>query len=1208
MANYAARWRFLKAFNAFFLKAVFWAVLVLTPFSAMAGGEVRVEFSKLARLLPWEEMPGALNSGGVRLYAARDSIGTGERWFEFIVKLDVNSTDISGTGLHVSVKGGNGDRPLEELKAPVASDSALVRVDMRSLGREHVRISVQWNDKAGKVLGTGETSWVAAAPASPLEPGTRIPVKLDIPDGGGGLENYPVRFGLPLPEGAVWKEAGLKVVDEKGAELPSQLEIAGRWFEGGSVKWMWVDALISGREGFFVEAGERTEKSLPGRPVKVEQISGGFLVSTGPAEYKVGAGGSLINEVRFNGRAVVSQGKTRGLYLVDNKGRTATASSRGASMRLESEGPVSAVIRIEGFYMTSSGEQLAGHITRLKFTAGRKEAEATHTLILTNNTNEIWFRDVGWEFEVAGGSGQQVFFSLSPRSPGEDVLSLPVGGGKILSMLQSEGVNLGLMPVVRYWKRSPPYTAWQRYMRGEYSFVIRGNGQDKILHEGGKMGDWAALAGKNSGWMFSCRDSAAQHPKEFEAAENRLSLKLFSSASGRELDFTMESMMKNWGMSPKKMIKSGDEVSQDLLQEYLDFIAGHENNAAGWSKTHEILFSFFENAADAAKLSLLHSGQVFAHVSPRWIRDTDAMGRLSPKDKKRFPAEETVIDGIFWGIAESDCAGPEGGFIDYHAGPHRLIHSWRTGAYTFRTESWYLYARSAERGLRELAQGSNRVYLDGNMSHWDLPGKPRGLFIGAKNPTGDRPDVRGKKRERTRQADLPLYWEGVGRYEMETLVNMDQALLDYYLTGYRRSGDLISNYARTVKENLSPENFPGWRPKLAARQIAKAYELTREPRLRELIYEIIMLNVYDPEGEFLFSRRYPTYKMGTEGDVPLELWKLLRDPLFYRMSMEIARWNWEKYASVIPPLGGRFGQNRASGFLGHFLWEETGCPSIISGFDYARRRLVADRLIDLETERVRTICTSQLPRFLKGLPLAMDVVARAEEENRVQGAWIAFEIKKAPVSIFFSKPGSVYGRLNKESGDTSMELLVRQEWTREMEESFKLGNREAMFFGGFADLKPHAKVSDIWAHDRHTITQVSGGETKVRINKNAPAGSYELVILKPGIYSVFSSIRAPLALYAPGGWTAVKMNPPVKTYFRVQEGLPGKIFFEKGASLFKPGGEPYEGGEELKGWVNLPEGSPGLWSFESVDAGDVKVENLPGFFAQGGPQLYMENE
>ena len=442
---------------------------------------------------------------------------------------------------------------------------------------------------------------------------------------------------------------------------------------------------------------------------------------------------------------------------------------------------------------------------------------------------------------------------------------------------------------------------------------------------------------------------------------------------------------------------------------------------------------------------------------------------------------------------------------------------------------------------------------------------------------------------------------------------MDQALLDYYITGYRRAGDILENFAGAARKTLTSEKVH-WRALLTMRHIAQAYEFTWEPRLKELLYEINDKYVYDPESEVLLTKGRPyrssTYKTETDQDTLLILRELLGDPIFSKMAKAIGQNNWDK-ASILPPIKG---QNRATGFIGTFLWEETGDPSIISGFDYARRRLVADRLVDLETGEVKLTCTSQIPRFFKGLPLAMDILVRTGALNSTPASWIAFKADKSPISLFVKKPGQDLMAHNApvKEVETPMKILVRKEGSASVEHAASRTENNLPMpatAGGNVVLKPHVVLGNHpWAgHDLHTVTEKSNRVTRVNIPRDAPGGVYEIVINEPGVYSVFSDLYAPLVLYAPEGWTPPGMNPPVRTYFGVS-GKKGKIFFEKETSLFMPGGKAFKEGEKLSGWVELPGDSEGLWSFESVEPGMVKTENLPGFFAVGDPALYMERE
>lgn len=172
--------------------------------------------------------------------------------------------------------------------------------------------------------------------------------------------------------------------------------------------------------------------------------------------------------------------------------------------------------------------------------------------------------------------------------------------------------------------------------------------------------------------------------------------------------------------------------------------------------------------------------------------------------------------------------------------------------------------------------------------------------------------------------------------------------------------------------------------------------------------------------------------------------------------------------------------------------------------------------------------------------------------------------------------------------------------------------------GGSVELHSHAIMDRYarypWVNQDLNSAKETKREYRIAVAelnaaKDGPAGTYEIKLKEPGNYSIFADKAIPLSLYAPEGFIAESMNPPVKTYFRVPQGVQEpKVFFQKGAFLFTPDGEAFKDAQQLTGWITLPQDKPGLWSFESIDPGKVQTENLPGFFAMGDPAFYMEHK
>lgn len=98
----------------------------------------------------------------------------------------------------------------------------------------------------------------------------------------------------------------------------------------------------------------------------------------------------------------------------------------------------------------------------------------------------------------------------------------------------------------------------------------------------------------------------------------------------------------------------------------------------------------------------------------------------------------------------------------------------------------------------------------------------------------------------------------------------------------------------------------------------------------------------------------------------------------------------------------------------------------------------------------------------------------------------------------------------------------------------------------------------------------------------------------------------PVVLHAPQGWQTNTAPDSTRVYFKLTD-RPGEIFFSERTLLFTPGNEAFNQGEPAQGWIALPGGQPGLWSFKlGSESKWVEVRNLPPFFAFQNPVHYFE--
>src|SRR5262249_25398340 len=145
-------------------------------------------------------------------------------------------------------------------------------LDLRALKLESARLRVELLGPAGRI-GLFET-FLSAEPDRSLAPERAIDVRLDLPSGVDPVRGWPVTFGVPMPAGAIWDAKDFRVTDAAGKELPSQIEVSGRWHRDGAVKWLRVDTLVDSEHGCRVVHSPPGAGAQPATPLTVTERDG----------------------------------------------------------------------------------------------------------------------------------------------------------------------------------------------------------------------------------------------------------------------------------------------------------------------------------------------------------------------------------------------------------------------------------------------------------------------------------------------------------------------------------------------------------------------------------------------------------------------------------------------------------------------------------------------------------------------------------------------------------------------------------------------------------------------------------------------------------------------------------------------------------------------------------------------------------------------
>ena len=1086
--------------------------------------------------------------GALRLDMDRNRARPGERFLEMNFALVMDEARLRGARLTAALYDLEDMRRLATTEVVPTGTAGRLFVDLRSVNRDRALLRVELRAAGRKgLLGAASALVRAAPPAVAMRNGDRFDVRIDVPKGAGEVKAWPVTFGAPFPAGALWDVSRVRVVDGRGRAVPFQTEVTGRWAPEGAIQWLRVDALVDSGRGCAVVLGPPAKPAAPAKPLTLERRGDAVVMDTGVARYALGPGPSPVREVFRNGRRVVRAQGARGLYVVDQRGRLGRAASQGETVTVEARGPVAGCVRFEGDYRDASGRRMARHITRVECFAGQPFARIVHTLVLTENTNEVWFREVGWELAVEPGENVNALFGAD-RADASKIVSQPLSAARPEAFMLQD----------RHFA----------FAHGKSHFSVNAadsRGKARARHEGEECGDWAAALGARGGALIGCREAARQHPKEFVVGRGLVNLKLFSDRAGEQLDFRPPALVKKWdlanwrpGLSPK---------SKKALVETVGKI---KTNAVGWAKTHELLLSPLAPGEDPkalARLARLRSTPVYAHVDPAWIYKSQVLGRLHPRDPKRFPQAEQVVDAVFDYAKTRVPAFGEYGFTDYFAGPHlsyigdRPTRKRNKDTYCLHEAVWFQYARSADRSNLELAANCTRGYMDYYVSHHTADRKIRGLY-----------HYQGSDNDWTSR--LPFCWHGPAAFTNATTTHPSAYIRMYRMTGSRRALDVALEYADAVKKHLTPAQIKRQaRPSQLLKAVVQLYQLNWDPELRKHV-DAVGDHVYDPETSLHVTKEKPRglyYKVTSDLPGLIDIWRTLGERRYFEMAFRCAEWRW--YQSLAYNL---YDYGYTMGYVGPFLYEHTGDPSIPQWLH--ERMLNAAATYDPTTGKFsnrHALCPAYNYFIMRDMGFVEDLVRRTNADKAELASWVAFDPFGESASVFVRK--------------TSRESL--RLWVGGLRQGVQWLNAKGvpLFVGARID----------YLSGRHCLElfkDLDGGAYEARF----PATTRSCALV--------ATSSVPMVLRAPIYWRPFPpQRPRQRVYFRVPKPAKGaRILFERRGLLFDPKGKPYRAGDKLTGWVDLPAERPGLWGFELPEGGLVKVRNAPPLFAFGDPKRYFD--
>ncbi|HYX26382.1 MAG TPA: hypothetical protein VFC23_19670, partial [Thermoanaerobaculia bacterium] len=221
------------------------------------------------------------------------------------------------------------------------------------------------------------------APASPAAPAGPARVPLTVRETAGiGRTGEVVRSGVPLPRAlGVRDTARLAVADAAGHPVPAEFRVLARWNAGrddaaAPIQWLLVafPASVPARGSAvysLVTDGAAGPNPPPPHPLHLTREGNQVVVDTGAAVFRLGGrADALLDEVLLPGGRRVAGGVGMELRTV-RPAAAAGGHSKLREVRVESAGPLSAVVLVDGAYdLPPVGTGGFGSRRRYVFTAG----------------------------------------------------------------------------------------------------------------------------------------------------------------------------------------------------------------------------------------------------------------------------------------------------------------------------------------------------------------------------------------------------------------------------------------------------------------------------------------------------------------------------------------------------------------------------------------------------------------------------------------------------------------------------------------------------------------------------------------------------------------------------------------------------------------------------------------------------------------------
>ncbi len=1014
----------------------------------------------------------------------------------------------------------------------------------------------------------GSTGWLGTAMATSFD--------LRIHDVSGLDEPWPLVGGLPFPEGKLHDDSQIRIVGSDGVEIPAQVDVTATWRDG-SIRWALVGFHSSPALPYRVEFGSGVSRSVPPQPLRIDcDDAGGLTMDTGAAVYEFVADRLLPENARM-GETVFLAASGDGAYLVDNRGRLARVAGAPAKVVSEivKQGPTRTVVRREGWYVTDDGQQVARARAWFYFTAGSPYLRVTHSLILTEDTNDIWIRDYGLQFRAPETPREATFALGEAQQADDEWLSMqPVQAESLFTAAPVDDEVFMLQDVFPHFlerearaivARGAPFesglsdTDKRRQVSSDH----------RRLHETATVGDWADAVWQDHGLTVVMPWLAQRFPKEIAFGPEGTRVAFWSGRSGRELDFR-----------PATLVQDYWQQWAERAPEGVESLKVAPSNAQGAARTHDVWLlprGVDDDPKKIAARATAASQPPLVLAEPRWLTATEAVGwPMHPVDDQQFPEEEAVLSE-FWDRLMASYEGlRRTGFIAWGDPPHiRGAGSafFRVSGqvdYGLRRHVWGLFARSGDRRYYDYATRFNRFAGDWSIVHHATDEKFVGGFTTARPLDGFW--------------SRPLYWgthsalEPAGGNTGHDIINW---LLEYYLTGDEYVMELTRMHGQAFKAHWeqtarSRERYDGifMILRVLADLYAREWDEDFGQMARELARYVIDLD--SPNGINDAIRFGSLYKVDRNLISLYFYYRATGDPLARQAFLQGIDYEYRFHR-----VSGAFDGQAYPSFLFSVAYRWTGDPNYL--------RVVNATVDEHRRWPGRVNITSQINPTM-GLPAALGVLAEAQDP--ITAFPVARQYGTPPPSrILFRKPADrpVNMRLHLRLSDDGEEDAAA---TAVIASHASNANGKPV---EHVQIEAEAMMRTAYAarndpRRRHIALTVPAAE--------AP-GLYTLEVPGAQLVDVLDTDSPQVSIYAPDGFRM--QGARATDYFRVTEDVETlEILLGVPTQVRRPDGSvALEADAGKIGKQQIPAaGHAGVWRLNATQSGMVRLLNVEPLFSR----------